>query len=308
MGAADLIPGVSGGTIAFITGIYEELINTLKNIDIKLLKLLLGFKLKEFWQRLNGNFLIAVFGGIITAGILLSRFVTYLLEQKEIQIWSFFFGLIIACTIIVGREIKRWNVKNSIAFILSAVLAVWLSLISPSEGSGSFWFIFIAGFVSICAMILPGISGSYILLLMGAYRFMLDTLKEFSEKLAEGKIVEGILGMHPYIAFLLGAVSGLLIFSRVLAFMFQKVRELTLASLTGFMAGSLWKIWPWKEIISYRTNSKGEEVPFQEVNILPNTYTELTGEPNFIIYAVLIAVGGFLLAYYLDKLGPKEAK
>jgi putative membrane protein len=307
MGAADLIPGVSGGTIAFITGIYEELINTLKSIDLKLIKLLLTFRLKEFWLKLNGSFLLAVFGGIFLAGLTLSRVVTYLLEHKEIQIWSFFFGLIIACTLIVGREIKKWEVKEISAFVIAAALAVWLSITSPAEGSGSFGFIFVAGFISICAMILPGISGSYILLLMGAYRFMLDTLKEFSFKLQEGKLIEGLIVMKPYLAFIIGAVAGLLLFSRFLSWMFRKARTLTLAALTGFMAGSLWKIWPWKEVISTRINSKGEEVPFQEANVLPDTFSTLTGEPNYLVSAVVIAVVGFAIAWFLDKLSPKDA-
>lgn len=308
MGAADLIPGVSGGTIAFITGIYEELIHTLKSIDIKLFKHLVNLDFRMFWTTLNGNFLVAIFGGILIAGISLSRVVTYLLEEQEILIWSFFFGLIVASTFIVGREIKQWNFKNSLAFLISFAVAIWLSLISPAEGSGSFWFIFMAGFISICAMILPGISGSYILLLLGAYKFMLDTLKEFSYKLQEGALLEGLKGMHPYVAFILGAVIGLLLFSRVLSWMFSKARALTMASLTGFMAGSLWKIWPWKITTAYRENSKGEQVPFLQENVFPASYAESLGAPSQVVMAIGIAVFGFLLAWFLDKLSPKEAQ
>ncbi len=285
MGAADVVPGVSGGTIAFISGIYEELLSSISNINLGLLKTLKKDGFKEAWKQLNGNFLLSLFLGIIISVLSLAKVITWMLKTHPILLWSFFFGLVLASIIYVAKQIEKWNVVSVILLIATTILAYVITTLPPlvSEDS-SMPFIFLAGAIAICAMILPGISGSFILVLLGAYKPVLNA--------ATNKDIPTI------VVFMLGAIVGLLSFSRVLKWLFANYKNFTLAALTGFIIGSLNKIWPWKKVITYRTNSHGEKVPFNEESILPFSYE---GDPQ-LIYAILLAALGFGLILLLEKL------
>ncbi|MCE2495684.1 MAG: DUF368 domain-containing protein [Flavobacteriales bacterium] len=289
MGAADVVPGVSGGTIAFISGIYEELINTLKSIDLNAVKLLFKGKIKDFWKAINGSFLAAVFAGIAISVLSLARVLGYLLENHPVLIWSFFFGLILSSAQPVGRKIQNWNAPVYIATLVGAAIAFYITVATPATTPTALWFVFVSGAIAICAMILPGISGSFILLLLGQYRFILDSISA--------------LRADVLAAFLAGCAVGLLSFSRLLSWMFARYHDLTVALLTGFMIGSLNKVWPWKNVLSYRTNSHGEEVPFLEESVLPNSFD---GDPQPVV-AVALVVVGFALIYYLDRLSTRKS-
>lgn len=288
MGAADVVPGVSGGTIAFITGIYEELLETISNINLQALKKLKAEGLKSFWRHINGNFLIALFLGIGFSILSLAKLITYLLEHHTILLWSFFFGLIISSIYLVGKTIKKWDFPKVIGLVFGAGLAFYITILPPMENPNALWFVFLSGAIAICAMILPGISGSFILLLLGSYEMILGAIKDM--KLA-------IIGV-----FAIGCLTGLLSFSKLLNWMFKKYHDLTIAILTGFLIGSLNKIWPWKETLSTRTNSHGEIVPFIQENVLPNNYN---GNNQFLLACVMSLVG-LILIIGLEKFASKN--
>lgn len=289
MGAADVVPGVSGGTIAFISGIYEELLQSISNINIDLFKTLKNEGFKAAWKQLNGNFLLALFLGIAVSFISLAKLISWLLDTHPILLWSFFFGLVVASIIYVAKQIEKWNVLSITLLIGTTFLAYIITTLPPlvSEDS-SLLFIFLAGAIAICAMILPGISGSFILVLLGAYKPVLSALTNKN--------------IPVIVVFMLGAILGLLSFSRVLKWLFAHYKNLTLAALTGFIIGSLNKIWPWKKVLTYRTNSHGEKVPFNEESILPSSFD---GDPQ-IVYAFLLALVGFGLILLLEKLAQKN--
>lgn len=289
MGAADVVPGVSGGTIAFISGIYEELLGSISNISLKLLTTLRKEGFKAAWTQLNGNFLFALFLGIAISIISLAKLIEVLLDEHPILIWSFFFGLVLASIIYVGKQITRWNFGSIFLLILGAGLAYYITTLDPmmSENSST-WFLFISGMIAICAMILPGISGSFILVLLGAYKPVLNALND--------KDIVSI------IVFMLGAVVGLLSFSRILKWLFSKYKDFTLAALTGFIVGSLNKIWPWKETLTWRTNSEGLQVPLKQASISPNSFD---GDAQLML-AIVLAIVGFGLILLLEKLATKK--
>ncbi|MFW5658458.1 MAG: DUF368 domain-containing protein [Bacteroidota bacterium] len=276
MGAADVVPGVSGGTIALIVGIYEELIDSLRSVDAKALKLLFSGKIKAAWAYVNANFLIAVLLGVAISVVSLARGISWLLENHPIALWSFFFGLILASAYAVGRRIRRPRPAQLIILALGIGLSYYITIASPAETPEAYWFIFISGMVAICAMILPGISGSFILLLLGKYAFIMGAIKDFE--------------LQVMLVFMAGAAIGLLSFSRVLGWLLQHYHDLTLALLTGFMLGSLNKVWPWKLVTQTRLDSKGEEVPFLEESILPGTFEAQVGDPQ-----LGLAIGMFVL-------------
>ncbi|MEZ4875622.1 MAG: DUF368 domain-containing protein [Flavobacteriaceae bacterium] len=251
MGAADAVPGVSGGTIAFISGIYEELVTTISNIKPSLFKTLFKQGFKAFWKQANANFLVALLTGILISFVSFMRLAKYLIEHQPILIWSFFFGLIVASIIYVGRQIKKWNLASIISLIAGTLLAYYITTL-PSLGTNeNSYFLFFAGALAICAMILPGISGSFILVILGAYKTLSDALHDFDLK----KIA----------LFAGGALVGLLSFSHVLKWLFKHYENTTLALLTGFIVGSLNKIWPWKATLSVYSKEAGGIIPFSEV-------------------------------------------
>ena len=287
MGAADAVPGVSGGTIAFISGIYEELIDTISNVNASLFKTLISKGFKAFWVQLNGNFILALLLGIVVSYVSFMRIAKYLIEFHPILIWSFFFGLIVASLLFVGKQITKWSATTVISLILGTIAAYYISTLPSSAENDNPLFLFFAGAIAICAMILPGISGSFILVVLGAYKTLSDAIHDFDlKKLA---------------AFILGALVGLLSFSRILKWLFKHYHNVTLALLTGFILGSLNKVWPWKKVLSWRTNSKGEEIPFLEESISPFSFD---GEHQ-LGEAILLMVLGFLTIILLEKFGAK---
>ncbi|WP_343329538.1 DUF368 domain-containing protein [Polaribacter staleyi] len=289
MGAADVVPGVSGGTIAFISGIYEELLGSISNVKIGLLKTLKQEGFKAAWTQLNGNFLASLFLGIFISIISLAKAIKYLLENEPVLLWSFFFGLVLASIIYIAKQITKWNVLSVVVLIIGAFLAYYITTLNPlvSENSSPI-FIFIAGAIAICAMILPGISGSFILVLLGAYKPVLNALNN--------KDIKTIL------IFMAGAVIGLLTFSRVLKWLFKHYKNLTLAALTGFIIGSLNKIWPWKETLTWRTNSHGVEVPFNQQSVSPFSFN---GEAELTM-AIVLAVVGFVIILAMERLAVQK--
>ena len=289
MGAADVVPGVSGGTIAFISGIYEELLSTISNVNLSLLSTLKTSGIKAAWKQLNGSFLTALFLGVFVSIVSLAKVIKNLLESQPILLWSFFFGLVLASIIYIAKQISNWNFKAFLILVLGAALAFYITTLNPlvSENSSSL-FLFLAGAIAICAMILPGISGSFILVLLGAYKPVLEAVNN-----RDFKII---------LTFMAGAVVGLLTFSRVLKWLFKKYKNLTLAVLTGFIIGSLNKIWPWKEILTWRTNSHGVKVPFNQQSVSPFSFDE---DPQLML-AVAFSILGFVLILGLEKLAVKK--
>jgi len=288
MGGADVIPGVSGGTVAFISGIYDELIDSIKSIDATALKLLLSFKIKECWAAVNGNFLIAVLAGIATSILSLAKLMTFLLEHHPIPVWSFFFGLILVSSPLILRDIKSWSVTTALFGLLGVGLAFVITILTPTTTPDNLFFIFFCGAVAICAMILPGISGAFILLLIGKYEYMISALTSFN--------------FPVIIVFVLGCLIGLISFSHFLSWLLHHYRYPALALLAGFMVGSLNKVWPWKEVLAYRINSAGQQVPAFDQSIGPWNYLEKTGNNPLIFQAILFAALGIFLVVALEKI------
>ena len=232
MGAADVIPGVSGGTIAFLTGIYEELLNSIKSVNMQALKLLFTGKIGKFWKHINGTFLFSLILGIAISFFSLAKLMQYLMANEPIPLWSFFFGLIIASAVLILKDIDLTKLKNIIAILLGTAAGAAICLVSPTETPNQLWFIFLCGAIAICAMILPGISGSFILLLLGKYEYMLKALTDLNIVLI---LVCGA-----------GAAIGIISFSHFLSWLLKKYHVTTISALAGIMIGSLVKVWPWQ--------------------------------------------------------------
>ncbi|WP_405199259.1 DUF368 domain-containing protein [Christiangramia sp. LLG6405-1] len=283
MGAADVVPGVSGGTIAFISGIYEELITTISGVNLGLLSTWKADGFKAMWEELNGNFIVALFAGILVSIFSVMRVANYLLENHPVLIWSFFFGLVVASIWFVGKQIPKWTWKIVLALVIGAAVAFYIVSLPPLSASNSYLFLFFAGALAVCAMILPGISGAFILVLLGAYKSITEAAHDFDLKTI------GIVGV--------GAVFGLLTFSKILKWLFVHYSSITLAVLTGFIAGSLNKIWPWKETLE--TAMYGEkEVVLKEASVLPWNFD---GDPQT-LWSVVLMLAGFFLILGLEML------
>lgn len=289
MGAADVVPGVSGGTIAFISGIYEELLGSISTVNMKLFKTLKNEGLKKAWQQVNGNFLLALFTGIFISIVSLAKAIKWLLENEPILLWSFFFGLVLASIIYIAKQITKWNFISIFVTVIGAFVAYYITTLNPlvSENSSPL-FLFLAGSIAICAMILPGISGAFILVLLGAYKPILSAVNDRDFKTI------AIVGF--------GAIVGLLSFSKILKWLFEHYKNYTLAALTGFIIGSLNKIWPWKETLTWRTNSHGVKVPFNQQSISPFSFD---GDSQ-LISAIILAFIGFALILFMEKLAVKK--
>lgn len=285
MGIAELVPGVSGGTIAFISGIYEEFITSINNVNLSTFKTLRKEGFKSFWTRLNGNFLLALFAGMLISIVSFSKLIKWLLEFHPVPIWSFFFGLVLGSILFVAKEIKKWTLISIILMIASAVLAYYITTLPPSGNADSLPYLFMSGAIAICAMILPGISGAFILVLLGSYKTVVDAVDEKDFKIL--------------ITVALGCLVGLLSFARLLKWMFNHHKNITLAVLTGFIAGSLNKIWPWKEVIS--TKTIGKKVIIIDESISPFVFD---GDSQLTM-AIIAAIIGFSLIFILEKVASK---
>ena len=281
MGAADVVPGVSGGTIAFITGIYEELINSIKGINLEALKLFFTGRWRSFWKQINGYFLLAVFGGIFISVLSLARLLEYLLKHQPVLIWSFFFGLVLASSYVVSRKITQWEYPKIVALVGGIGIAFYITSVTPTLTTDASWFVILSGALASCAMILPGISGSFILLLLGKYSFALHAVNE--------RIILDLLLLG------IGAVSGLILFSNLLSWLLRKFHDVTIAVLVGFMIGSLNKIWPWKETLK-TIMVEGELKALVEKNILPS----LGNADHQFLMALLMAATGIALILFIE--------
>ena len=258
MGAADVVPGVSGGTMALILGIYEELVKAIRSFDWPFLRLLFSLKMKEAMDHVSWRFLMALVAGILLAIFSLARILSWLLQNRPVLIWSFFFGLILASVFTVSRHLSRHNLSAAAWMLLGTIGAYFLVGMVPVSTPNAPWFLFVSGAIAICAMILPGISGSFILVLMGKYQYVLEAVN--SRDLSILFLVAA------------GAVFGLIAFSRLLNWLLKRHHDMTIAMLTGLMLGSLRKVWPWKETVESVTDSQGNIIPIAQVNILPTQW------------------------------------
>jgi len=309
MGMAEVIPGVSGGTIAFITGIYERLINAIKEVDVDALKMLSKFKLVKLFHKVDGFFLLSLaIGMFIGIGIGVLG-IGYLLENYPAPVWGFFFGLIIASAIYIARKIDKWSVGVIGAAILGCAIALLVTYLSPTEGSDNLLWVFLSGCIAISALILPGVSGSFILLLLGMYTVVRNA--------AELAMTDQDVGsMITLFVFMLGCGVGLLSFARVMSFAFKNYRNVTLGLLTGFMLGSLRKIWPWRNVDQYLDKETNEVVMYsdsfanlpEEIQILSE---QLVGPSGYLdspmtITTIICGVVGFAVLYGFSLLEKED--
>jgi putative membrane protein len=304
MGAADVVPGVSGGTIAFISGIYEELVNTIHNLNFSFFKIWKENGFKKAWIAYNLTFLTVLFSGIFISIISLAKLIGWLLDNHPILVWSFFFGLIVASIIYVGKEVKPWKPTIILALLMAALGSYFITLAEPMASPESNWYILFSGFIAIIAMILPGISGSFILLLLGSYEVIINTINDFSTALSTGNWELLWAAMIKILIFIAGAIVGIKLFSGVLNWLFKNYKNLTMAILTGFMVGALNKIWPWKDVLSWRINTEGKQVALLEESISPFEYA---GDPQ-VLFAVICAFGGFLSIFLIEFIAVKKVK
>ncbi|WP_257266853.1 DUF368 domain-containing protein [Endozoicomonas sp. ONNA2] len=292
MGAADVVPGVSGGTIAFITGIYDRLLNALKSVNPSLLKVLGDEGVAGVWQRIDGTFLVCVFGGVLTSILSFAHVITWFLATWPEMLWAFFFGLILVSGLHMVRQVEHWNTATITTLITGMVIAYAVGVLTPTSLEPDPVTLFFAGSIAICAMILPGISGSFILLMIGLYGPVIDAIKS--------------LDFNVLIVFGLGCISGLLSFSHVLAWLLKKHRDLAISLLTGLMLGALGKVWPWKETLETRVNSSGELVPLIQANVSPINYEGITGQPAYLVESIGLMFLAIALVVMIELLGSKK--
>jgi len=304
MGAADVVPGVSGGTIAFISGIYEELIESIDKVNLGVLKVWKQQGFKTAWKSINGSFLLALFSGIAISILSLAKLIKWLLHNEPVLLWSFFFGLVLASILYIAKQIKGWSPKIIIAIIATSALSFYITLAEPFASPDSPFYLLFCGFIAIIAMILPGVSGAFILLILGAYQTAIDTINNLRDGVLTGNMDLFKDALLKFVLLAVGAVVGLKVFSKALNWMFKHHKNLTLAILTGFMIGSLNKIWPWKKILKTRINSEGQEVTLLDQSILPTSYQ---GD-NQLVLAIIFIVVGFAAILILERLGSQKNK
>ncbi len=327
MGAADVVPGVSGGTIAFITGIYEELLNTISALKPTALKVWKNEGFGAFWKAINGNFLLVLLSGIVVSILSLSKVIHYLLLHQPIAVWSFFFGLIVASIYYIGKQIPKWNAEAIIALILGALFVFFVSILPPLSQSDNFGFLFISGFLASTAMILPGISGSFILLILGSYSVIIGALS--------GITTDPSHSLKVLLPAILGVVIGLMVSARAMSYLLTQFPNFMMALLTGFLVGSLYKVWPWKETLkiydkntqsqldfieysggNYQSASayfqnfpnKAEDIKIlTERNISPSCYEILNiNTSTDLWWAILSGIIGFSLIFIIENLAQKK--
>jgi putative membrane protein len=303
MGAAEVVPGVSGGTIAFITGIYERLIESIKSFDWNLWKVYSASGLKGIWRRVDGWFLASLLSGMLLGLVTGIFFISYLLEHYPVLVWAFFFGLIVCSAFIIGKRIEAWHIREILLLLFGALIAFYITSVSPVHGYEALWYVFLCGMIAVSALILPGISGSFMLLLLGMYTFILSTVKEWISTLGLDQFIY-------IIVFLGGCIVGLFGFSRILSWTFKHYRYPTLATLIGFIIGSLNKIWPWRNPViwldqagnryynypDFEISAESMKV-IKESNVLPNHFY---GDP-MVGLAILSFIIGVIAVYLLDR-------
>lgn len=294
MGAADVVPGVSGGTIALITHIYERLIRAIDTLSISLVLQLFSAKRKDAWHTLDGNFLLSLVLGISTSILLVTGLISWVLENHPIPLWAFFFGLILGSAFILKNTVSNWNVTAFIWLCIGAAIALGIGLVSPSTGSDNLIYLFFCGMLVVIAMILPGISGAFILILLGAYGTALETVEQLKNFSLEGIIVFAVMAS--------GGLIGLKVFSKALRWLFFHFKNMVLATMTGFLLGSLYKVWPWKKVTEFYTNSHGEETALNTSAVIPDV-SDPSSQFTFALAAFILGVA---LLYILERLSKSQ--
>jgi putative membrane protein len=287
MGVADLIPGVSGGTIAFVCGIYGRLIDGIKSFDLEAIRMIFRLDFKGLWKKIPFLFFIPLGLGLVTAVFSLSKLLSGLFQTHPVELWSFFFGLILGSIVLLSRETWQWNARDWMAYWIATVLTFLLVGLPVMKTPDTLPFLFLSGAIAICAMILPGISGSYLLVILGKYQLVLDAIS------SRDLVRVGV--------FCAGIAVGILSFVRVVSWLLHHHRRVTLIALTGIMTGALRTVWPWKETLSTRINSKGESVPLHQINILPDA------DPT-LFWAAILAIAGAIVVVGMSHLGEKSPK
>ena len=286
MGAADIVPGVSGGTIAFITGIYDTLLGSIRAFDLQFLAFLGRLDIRGAWQHVNGGFLLALLLGIATSIFSLARLISWVLEHHPVPLWAFFFGLILASAVGFLRQIEGWTPAPVLCLLAGAGAAGWIAFAPTASLDAGLVGVFLSGFLAICAMILPGISGSFILVLLGMYGTVLAAVKS--------------LDLLFLLVFILGAGAGLLCFSRLLHWLLHRFHQATMALLTGFLFGSLVIVWPWKQVLDWVQGSHGQLKAAQQVPVSPAEYLALTGQEPAVALCLGLMVVGFAVVWLID--------
>lgn len=294
MGAADVVPGVSGGTIALITHIYERLIKAIDNVSLTLVLQLFGRNRKAAWQSLDGSFLLTLILGIGTGMLLVSSGVSWLLTTYPIPLWAFFFGLILASAFVLKNSVTKWNITAIIMMVIGFFVAFGIGLITPNTGSDSLLYLFLCGVLVVIAMILPGISGAFILILLGVYETALNAFEKLKNFEVEGLVV--------FLVMAAGGLVGLKAFAKILRWLFTQHKNIVLAAMTGFLLGSLYKVWPWKKVTSYYTNSDGLAEPLTTAVVLP----ELSNPDAQVLLAFAAFIAALCLLYFLEKFSTKS--
>lgn len=304
MGVAEVIPGVSGGTLAFITGIYERLLAAISSINFGVIKTWKEEGVSAVWQKIDGLFLVKLLGGMMIGFLVGLKLVVRLLDTHPVHIWSFFFGLILASIPLIGKQVKKWGGLEIFLLVFGAALVYWVTIAAPSQGSEHLFVVFLAGIIGVSALMLPGLSGSFVLLLMGMYTIIMPAIEEVTHNPFGPELIIVLV-------FGLGMLVGLLTFAKVLSFTFQKYPNPTMALLTGFLIGSLNKVWPWQAVSETRMNSKGVEVVKFSESVLPSTFSDLSdnflygNDPNVVAAIAIMAVAAGLVGL-LDKYSPEQ--
>ena len=286
MGAADIVPGVSGGTMAFITGIYDRLISSIRAVDIEFVRKVLRFDIKGAWAHVDGNFLLPLALGIATSILSLARLISWVLENHPVPLWAFFFGLILASALVLMRQVDRWTAARIACLVVGTAIALYIGLSAAINFDIGTLGIFAAGFLAICAMILPGISGGFILVLLGMY----------------GPVIEAVKTLDfAFLAVLaVGCAAGLMCFSRLLHWLLNHYRQAMMSLLTGFLFGSLVVVWPWKQVLSFVERSDGTLKPVQQVPVTPAEFTAHTAEPAQVMLCAVLMIVGFALVWIIQ--------
>ena len=288
MGIADVIPGISGGSIAFISGIYEELIGSIYSIDKTAGKLLIQFEFKSFWRKINGNFLLTITAGMLTSLILLSVLMQYLLKNHAIMVWSFLFGLIVMAVPLMLRKVQTWNVQTITSLLVGTGIMYLLTIVHPLQAPHNLFFIFISGVLSVCGLVIPGISGVSILMLFGQYQTIVTALNDTNT--------------FVLVVFFFGCIVGVLSASRVIAWAWSYHQQITIALLTGFMIGALNKVWPWRKVLEYATNVKGDQIAVFDKSVLPWHFLSITEKDPQLFQAILMMALGVLVVVTIEKI------
>jgi putative membrane protein len=286
MGAADIVPGVSGGTIAFITGIYDTLLGSIRAFDLTFLGKLLKLDIKGAWQHVNGGFLLALLLGIATSILSLARLISWVLENHPVPLWAFFFGLILASALVLLRQVENFTPPRVLCLLVGVGVALVIALSPVANFDIGLLGVFLSGFLAICAMLLPGISGSFILVLLGMYSTVLLAVKS--------------LDLLFLAVFAVGAGAGLLCFSRLLYWLLHRFHQATMALLTGFLFGSLAVVWPWKRVLEWIEGSHGQLKPAQQVPVSPTEYFVLTGQDPQVWYCIALMILGFAAVWLIN--------